>query len=108
MRNFAKKLLKATQLVALSTSISLAGITGVFASDDTYKFNLALESGDRDSASGKSMQLWADLIKQNSDDRIKVNIFYQGELGGQQEMFDQLVKGNIDMMLTWPQTVVVK
>lgn len=50
------------------------------------------------------MQKWADLIKQNSDGRMKVNIFYQGELGGQQEMFDQLVKGNIDMMVTWPQT----
>ncbi|RTE64896.1 C4-dicarboxylate ABC transporter substrate-binding protein [Amphritea opalescens] len=76
----------------------------VSASTDNHKFNLALESGDRDSASGKSMQMWADLIKEKSDGRMKVNIFYQGELGGQQELFDQLVKGNIHMMLTWPQT----
>jgi TRAP-type C4-dicarboxylate transport system substrate-binding protein len=33
-----------------------------------------------------------------------VDVFYQGELGGQQELFDQLARGNIDMMITWPQT----
>jgi len=68
------------------------------------KLSLALESGDKDTPQGKSMQMWADLIKKKSDGNVKINIFYQGELGGQQEMFDQLVKGNIDIMLTWPQT----
>ncbi len=70
----------------------------------TLKLNLALEYGDKYTAQGKSMQMWADLIKEKSDGKIKVNIFYLGELGGQQEMLDQLVKGNIDMMLTWPHT----
>ncbi|WP_246624916.1 TRAP transporter substrate-binding protein DctP [Oceanobacter mangrovi] len=93
-----------------SCIIGLAMLAGVSvsmeaaASNDKFKLTLALESGDRDSASGKSMQMWADLIKKDSAGRIKVNVFYQGELGGQQELFDQLVKGNIDMMLTWPQT----
>ncbi len=68
------------------------------------KLSLALESGDKTSQAGKQMQYWAKLIKEKSDGHIRVNIFYQGELGGQQELFDQLVKGNIDMMLTWPQT----
>ncbi|MEH6444516.1 MAG: TRAP transporter substrate-binding protein DctP [Oceanospirillaceae bacterium] len=104
MKVLAKKMLKVSQVVALSAAVTLTGALEAVASDNSYKFKLALESGDRDSAQGKSMQQWADLIKQESDGRMKVNIFYQGELGGQQEMFDQLVKGNIDMMVTWPQT----
>lgn len=70
----------------------------------SLKLNLALESGDKDTAQGKSMQAWVKLIEERSDKKIRVKVFYQGELGGQQELFDQLVKGNIDMMLTWPQT----
>ncbi|MBB1488272.1 TRAP transporter substrate-binding protein DctP [Oceanospirillum sediminis] len=99
-----KTLLKTTQVITVSAAVTLTGTLDALASNDKYKFNLALESGDRDSAQGKSMQQWANLIKEKSDGRMKVNIFYQGELGGQQEMFDQLVKGNIQMMVTWPQT----
>lgn len=100
---FIKRFLSVSQAVAISTTIMLVSANAI-ASDQKYNFKLALESGDRDSAQGKSMQMWVDLIKEKSDDRIKVGIFYQGELGGQQELFDQLVKGNIDMMVTWPQT----
>lgn len=99
-----KTLLKTTQVITVSAAVTLTGALDALASNDKHKFNLALESGDRDSAQGKSMQQWANLIKEKSDGRMKVNIFYQGELGGQQEMFDQLVKGNIQMMVTWPQT----
>lgn len=74
------------------------------ASTNSYKFVLAAESGDRDSVNGKAVQSWAAMIEEKSKGRMKVNVFFQGELGGQQEMFDQLVKGNIHMMLTWPQT----
>ncbi|MCQ4328890.1 TRAP transporter substrate-binding protein DctP [Stutzerimonas stutzeri] len=104
MITLKNKLINTTKAFALSTVVALAGVMNVSASQDSHKFNLALESGDKDSAAGHSMQLWADLIKKSSDGRMKVNIFYQGELGGQQELFDQLVKGNIDMMLSWPQT----
>ena len=91
-------------LLALIT-ITGMGLSGqVLASTDKHKITLALESGDRTSASGQSVQMLAELVKKNSNGRIDINIFYQGELGGQQEMFDQLVRGNIDMMLTWPQT----
>lgn len=74
------------------------------ASDQKYKLVLTSEAGDRDSVLGKAMQAWADQIEDTSDSRIKINVFYQGELGGQQELFDQLVKGNVHMMITWPQT----
>ncbi|SDP81438.1 TRAP transporter substrate-binding protein DctP [Desulforhopalus singaporensis] len=83
---------------------SLCGFNSEALAAKKLKLNLALESGDKNTAQGKSMQMLADLIEKRSDKKIKVSVFYQGELGGQQEMFDQLVKGNIDMMLTWPQT----
>lgn len=74
------------------------------ASDDEYKLVLTSEAGDRDSVLGKAMQNWAAMIEEKSEGRIEVDVFYQGELGGQQELFDQLVKGNVHMMITWPQT----
>lgn len=104
MKQSVRQLLKASQAVMLSTTVALGCAFSALASDQDYSFKLALESGDRESTSAKSMQMWADLIKEKSDGRMKVGIFYQGELGGQQELFDQLAKGNIDMMLTWPQT----
>ncbi|GAA0587841.1 hypothetical protein GCM10008997_40140 [Halomonas salifodinae] len=33
-----------------------------------------------------------------------MNVFYQDEIGGPQELFDQLIRGNIDLFLGWPQT----
>lgn len=104
MKESVKQLLKASQAIVLSTTVALGFTFSALASDEEHSFKLALESGDRESASAKSMRMWADLIKEKSDGRMEVSIFYQGELGGQQELFDQLVKGNIDMMLTWPQT----
>lgn len=74
------------------------------ASDKEYKFILTSEAGDRDSVLGKAMRDWASMIEEKSDGRMDVEVFYQGELGGQQELFDQLVKGNVHLMITWPQT----
>lgn len=86
--------------LALATALPLTAQ----ASDQEYKLVLTSEAGDRDSVLGQAMQNWASMIEENSDGRMKVNVFYQGELGGQQELFDQLVKGNVHMMITWPQT----
>ncbi|SFA42323.1 TRAP-type C4-dicarboxylate transport system, substrate-binding protein [Paracoccus halophilus] len=74
------------------------------ASDRPYKLILTSEAGDHASPLGKAMRLWESLIEERSAGRIQVEVFYQGELGGQQELFDQLVRGNIHMMITWPQT----
>ena len=88
----------------VAIGLALLAPAGASASDKKIKLVLTSEAGDRDSVLGKSMREWAKLIKEKSNDRIKVNVFYQGELGGQQELFDQLVKGNVHMMITWPQT----
>ena len=92
------------KLICLALAAALSMPFAASASDKKMKLVLTSEAGDRDSPLGKAMQNWAEQIQASSDDRIKVNVFYQGELGGQQELFDQLVKGNIHMMITWPQT----
>jgi TRAP-type transport system periplasmic protein len=74
------------------------------ASDESYRLIMTSEAGDRDSIIGQAMQTWERLIEEKSDGRMEVEVFYQGELGGQQELFDQLVKGNVHLMITWPQT----
>lgn len=88
--------------------IALAAITAAapaaLASDREYKLILTSEAGDPVSPLGNAMRLWESLIEKESAGRIQVEVFYQGELGGQQELFDQLIRGNIDMMITWPQT----
>lgn len=94
----------------LSTVAALAfgcaaglGSTAAMA-QQTYTLKLASEAGEKGSPVANSMDLWAKLIEDKSGGRLKVRVFYQGQLGGQQELFDQLVKGNVDMMLTWPIT----
>ena len=74
------------------------------ASDQTYKLVLTSEAGDRESPIGRAMRDWEALIEDKSNGRMQVEVFYQGELGGQQELFDQLIRGNVDLMITWPQT----
>ncbi|HPQ96104.1 MAG TPA: TRAP transporter substrate-binding protein DctP [Thiolinea sp.] len=97
--------MKFTRVLSFAMGVALVvSALPATASDQKYKFVLTSEAGDRDSPMGKAMQAWAAGIKEASDGRMKVNVFYQGELGGQQELFDQLVKGNIHMMITWPQT----
>lgn len=84
--------------------LHLGGLSNDAQAAKKIKISMALESGDKESPQGKSIQEWAKQIKERSGDAIRVRVFYQGELGGQQELFDQLVKGNIDILHTWPQT----
>ncbi|MCE8034908.1 C4-dicarboxylate ABC transporter substrate-binding protein [Billgrantia tianxiuensis] len=65
---------------------------------------MVTESGDRESPQGMAVKRISDLVAEQSDGRITINVFYQGEIGGPQELFDQLVMGNIDLFLGWPQT----
>lgn len=97
-----KKVLRSA-LCATVVALSLPA-TGVAA--ETLK--LATEAGAKDSPAGHALRKWGDLIEQNSDGEIEVDIFYQNELGGQLEMFDLLMAGDIDIMLNWPMTVYEK
>lgn len=88
--------------IACAATMLAAGSAG--ASETEYKLILTSEAGDHDSPLGNAMRLWESLIEEASSGRMQVEVFYQGELGGQQELFDQLLRGNVDMMITWPQT----
>lgn len=96
--------MKFNSISALAMAAALAVPFAADASDKKFKLVLTSEAGDRDSFLGKALQSWATKVEEGSDGRIRVNVFYQGELGGHQELFDQLVKGNVDMMITWPIT----
>ncbi|MEC8918806.1 MAG: hypothetical protein VX796_14495 [Pseudomonadota bacterium] len=74
------------------------------ASDDEISLVMATESGDVESVQGKAITRISDLVSEKSDGRITIDVFYQDQLGGPQELFDQLVMGNVDLMLTWPHT----
>jgi len=74
------------------------------ASERHYKFHLVCTSGDKDSPQGSSSLAFAERVAANSDGRIVINVFFQNELGGQNELFDQLLKGNVHFMLEAPMT----
>ena len=89
---------------SFAIALALLAPIAADASDQKYKFVLTSEAGDKDSPIGRAMRDWENLIETNSNGRMQVEVFYQGELGGQQELFDQLIRGNVDLMITWPQT----
>lgn len=97
-KNIFKKAAIPSIIAALS--FSSAGL----ASADSIRLTMATESGDRDSAQGQAINRISELVEEKSDGRITINVYYQDEIGGPQELFDQLVRGNIDLMLTWPHT----
>lgn len=92
-----------TRHITISALALSAALASPLAAQD-HTLVLTSEAGDRESVLGRAMQAWASQIEEQSEGRIEVNVFYQGELGGQQELFDQLVQGNVHMMITWPQT----
>ena len=91
-------------ILAVGLASCLASPSAAQDGDATHKLILTSEAGDHNSPLGAAMRMWEARIEEESQGRLQVEVFYQGELGGQQEMFDQLVRGNIDMMITWPQT----
>ena len=65
---------------------------------------MATDSGAKGSPAGDTLERWAELIESNSKGDIDVKVFYQNELGSQNEVFDLHVAGDVDVMLNWPMT----
>ena len=84
--------------LAMSTAILPAGQA------DATTLKLATDSGAKGSVPGDAIDAWAEKIRSRSNGEIEVEIFYQNELGGQQEVFDLLMAGDVDLMLNWPLT----
>lgn len=72
------------------------------AAETTLK--IATDSGPEGSPSGNAIAKWAQLIEEGSNGEIDVRVFYQNQLGGQLEVFDLFVAGEVDLMLSWPST----
>ena len=96
------KPLRILGLITITVMIAM-GLTAA-AEAKAISLKMATADGSKGSPAGDSLDHWAKLIEERSQGKIKVKVYYQGELGGQQETFDQFIMGDIDMMLTWPMT----
>lgn len=90
----------------LSLAAAVAALTiGIGASAaDAVTLKMATDSGAKGSPAGDAIDTWAKMIEEGTDGEVEVEVFYQNQLGGQQEVFDLLVAGNVDIMLNWPLT----
>lgn len=86
----------------VSTAVATACLMS--ASADALTLRLATDSGTKGSPAGDALDKWGELIEQKSNGEIETRVFYQNELGGQQEVFDLHVAGDVDVMLNWPMT----
>ena len=95
------KMAKMTRVSALALVAGLA-FAGSPALATTLK--IATDSGAKGSEAGNAIDAWAAKIEAATGGEVKLQVFYQSELGGQQEVFDLLMAGDVDLMLNWPMT----
>ena len=77
---------------------------GTVAGAQSVTLKMATDSGAKGSAAGDALDRWAALIEEGANGDIDVEIFYQNELGGQQELFDLFVANDVQVTLNWPMT----
>ena len=65
---------------------------------------MATDSGAKGSPAGNALERWAKLIEDGTKGEVEIKIYYQNELGGQQEVFDLFVANDVNLMLNWPMT----
>ncbi|MBX6965331.1 TRAP transporter substrate-binding protein DctP [Alcaligenes faecalis] len=90
------KLLSKT-LLTVMFSLSAATVSA-------QTMRIATDSGAQGSPSGDAIEKWAALIKEGTQGAVSPRVFYQNQLGGQEEVFDQHVAGDVQLMLNWPMT----
>ena len=73
-------------------------------STDARVLKLATDSGAKGSPAGNALARWAELIETGTNGELAVMVFYQNELGGQQEVFDLFIADEINLTLNWPMT----
>ncbi|HVK91123.1 MAG TPA: TRAP transporter substrate-binding protein DctP [Mycoplana sp.] len=98
MTNAMRNLKTAGMLAAFMTCTAWAAP----AVAETLK--IATDSGAKGSDAGNAIEHWAKEIETATNGELTLEIFYQNELGGQQEVFDLLMAGDVDLMLNWPMT----
>ncbi len=95
--------------VVIAASIVIATFSGCGPGDsptpdDRIVLKMATDSGARGSPAGNALFRWAELIETGSNGELDVRVFYQNELGGQQELFDLYIANDINLTLNWPMT----
>jgi TRAP-type C4-dicarboxylate transport system substrate-binding protein len=95
---FNKRRIRSLLTGLVATGVLMAG------SAQAASLKMATDSGAKGSPAGDTLERWAELIEANSNGDIDVNVFYQNELGSQNEVFDLHVAGDVDVMLNWPMT----
>lgn len=91
------------RLAAAGAAFLTAGALS-FASAQEVTLTLATDSGSQGDPAGDALDRWAALIEEKTGGAVVAEVFYQNQLGGQQEVFDKLVLGEVDAMLNWPMT----
>lgn len=89
---------------SIFSTLAFATAFAATAASAEIELKFATDSGDRTSPSGIALEQWARSVEEGSDGEISVTVFYQNELGGQLEVFDLFVAGEIDAMISWPST----
>jgi len=94
---------------ALLAIVLAAAIAGCGRDDGTgtpgpRELKLATDAGAKGSPAGDALLRWADLIEAGTNGEIEVRVFYQNELGGQQDLFDLYIANDINLTLNWPMT----
>lgn len=90
-----------TRTLFLAAGVSMLALA---APAEEMTIKLATDSGAKGSPSGDAMDRWAQLIEEGTNGEIKVNVFYQNELGSQAELFDLFVANDIQLTINWPST----
>lgn len=85
-------------------AITACGPRSPTADVDTIELKMATDSGAKNSPAGNTLRRWAELIETGTNGEIDITIFYQHELGGQQEVFDLYIANEINLTLNWPMT----
>ena len=89
---------------AVLALVSGCGQSGESAGEQPTLLKLATDSGAKGSPAGNAMDRWAELIETGTDGQIEVRVFYQNELGGQQDLFDLYIANDVNLTLNWPVT----
>ena len=88
--------------LAVAALLATASLLPVQSASAETVLKMATDSGAKGTPAGDALDRWAELIESQTD--IDVQIFYQNELGGQQEVFDLFVANDVNIMLNWPMT----
>ena len=99
--------MRSTSIFKGAVLILMAAIISFSTMANTVTLRMATDSGSKGSPAAQAIEKWASIVEEKTkgaDDEIKIDIFYQDELGDQKEVFDLFIVGEVDMMLNFPLT----